>query len=131
MNTRRVITVAWFVICLLALVASAVAQAKPVPVPTTPKPLKYDNLGGVQYCEVWLFVPQPDKITFVDYYNTSDFNNATNKMDTCPADMWAKINPEEVKAQYQDVATCSRMGHAAGPWTGSTFQSDRWWTSMG
>jgi hypothetical protein len=109
-NTRKVVSIALFVICLLTLAASAFAQAKPVPVPPTPKPLKYTNLRGVQYCEVWLFVPQPDKDLFVYYYNTSDFNNQANKMDTCPASMWAKVNPEELKAKYQGVATVFKNG---------------------
>ena len=36
MNARRVITIALFVICVVALAVSAFAQAKPIPVPTTP-----------------------------------------------------------------------------------------------
>lgn len=64
----------------------------------------------MQYCEVWLFVPQPNQSVFVDYYNTSDFNNEANKMDTCPASMWAKVSPEELKAKYDGVATVFKNG---------------------
>jgi len=109
---RKLITCIIFALALIALNASAIAQAKPVPVPvpTTPKNLKYNSLRGVQYCEVWLFVPQANKSVFVDYYNTSDFNNQANKMDTCPASLWAKVDPEELKAEYQGVAVVFKNG---------------------
>jgi len=110
-NTRKLAIIAMFLLCISALAVTAVAQTKQaVPVPTAPKNLKYKDLRGVQYCEVWLFVPQPNKMVFVDYYNTSDFNNAANKKDTCPAGMWAKVNPEELKAKYQGVATVFKNG---------------------
>ena len=86
MTIKKLTTFVLFLVAACALAASAAAQAKqPVPVPSEPKNLKYKSLLGVQYCEVWLFVPQPDKSVFVDYYNTSDFNNQANKRDTCPA----------------------------------------------
>jgi hypothetical protein len=71
MNANKMITTAMFTLCLLALAASAIAQSKqPVPAPSTPKDLTYKPLRAVQYCEVWLFVPQSDKSVFVDKPDT-------------------------------------------------------------
>ena len=111
MNARKVVTTALVVICLLTLVVSAVAQAKPtIPTPSTPKDMTFQSLRAVRYCEVWFFVPQANKELFVTYYNTGNLNNAADKMDTCPAATWAKVNPEELKAQYAGVATVFKNG---------------------
>ena len=109
MNSRRISAVALFLAWTAAVTILAAAQ-QAIPVPTSPKPLKYKDLRGVQYCEVWLFVPQANKSLFVYYYNTSDFNNADSKMDTCPASMWDKVNPEEIKTKYQGVAQVFKNG---------------------
>jgi hypothetical protein len=60
----------------------------------------YKSLRAVQYCEVWLFRKTAQGGTDIVYYNTSDYNNSENKMDTCPAGMWAKVEPAELKAKY-------------------------------
>ena len=86
---------------LFAITGPVVAQTRqPVPVPAAPKDMTYKSLRAVQYCEVWLFHKTPQGGTDIVYYTTSDYNNAANKMDTCPADMWAKVNPAELKAKY-------------------------------
>src|SRR5271165_5599765 len=93
------------VVCLFAIAGSSVAQTRqPVPVPTAPKPLKYKDLRGVIYCEVWLFKGTPETGVAGVYYNTSDFNNKANKKDTCPADMWAKITVPDLEKQYDVLA---------------------------
>jgi hypothetical protein len=33
-------------------------------------------------------------------YNTTDLNNKANPKDTCPANLWAKVDPEALKKQY-------------------------------
>jgi hypothetical protein len=111
MKTRKPVTVAVSILCLTTLTISAIAQAKqPVPVPATPKEMKYTGLRAMQYCEVWLFVPQPNKMVFVDYYNTTGFNDKANKKDSCPTGMWAKVNPEQTKDKYEGVANVFKNG---------------------
>jgi hypothetical protein len=85
-------------------VAALAADRKPVPIPASPKPMKYKNLRGVIYCEVWLFKGTPETGIAGVYYNTSDLNNSADKKNTCPVDMWAKIAVPELMSQYDVVA---------------------------
>jgi hypothetical protein len=111
MNTKRLAAAAMLLISLTVVAQSAFAQTKPsIPTPSAPKDMTFKSLRGVQYCEVWFFVPQPNKELFVTYYNTGNLNNAVSKMDTCPAATWAKLNPEELKAQYAGVASVYKNG---------------------
>ncbi len=100
MNIKRLTIFALF----LAATCALAADRKAVPIPTDPKPLKYKDLRGVIYCEVWLFKGTPETGVAGVYYNTSDFNNQANKKDTCPADMWAKITVPDLEKQYDVIA---------------------------
>jgi hypothetical protein len=111
MTLKKVAAAAVLLICLTVVAQSAFAQAKqPVPIPTAPKEMKYTGLRAMQYCEVWLFVPQANKMVFVDYYNTTGFNDKADKKDSCPTAMWAKVNPEQTKDKYDGVATVFKNG---------------------
>jgi hypothetical protein len=92
-----------FAVCFaLANKRTALAQdRKPIPVPDAPNEMAFQSLRGVQYCEVLLFVPNAEKGVDINYYNTSALNNGANKKDTCPSNLWSKINTEELKGQYQ------------------------------
>ncbi len=89
---------------LLSCVTALAADRKPVPIPTTPKELKYNSLRGVIYCEVWLFKGTPETGVAGVYYNTSDFNNSADKKNTCPASMWDKITVPSLMSQYDVLA---------------------------
>ncbi len=56
-------------------------------------------------------------------------NDAGHPQDTCPADMWAKVDIEQLKKQY-DLLGCSRTAHGTGCTTGSSCPSERSTTSM-
>jgi len=97
-----------------ALVATVTAPAfagdrKAVPIPTEPKEMTFKSLRGVQYGEVWLFAGTPQTGLRVVYYNTSDLNNKENPKDTCPPDLWAKVNTKELMAKY-DVYLAYKNG---------------------
>jgi hypothetical protein len=94
--------------CILALPALA-APRKPIPVPKAPKNMTFTGLRGVQYCEVWLISGTPETGIIGDYYNTSNLNNKADKMDTCPCNLWAQVNAEALKAEY-DVTTVYKNG---------------------
>ena len=65
------------------------------------KVMRFDNLSNVRYCEVFLIGGNPlTKDLSAGVYNTTDLNNKVNPHDTCPADMWAKVDPEALKKQY-------------------------------
>ena len=93
---------------ILALPALA-APRKPVPVPSAPQDMTFTGLRGVQYCEVWLISGTPETGISGNYYNTSNLNNSANKMDTCPCNLWDKVNAEALKAEY-NVTTVYKNG---------------------
>jgi len=93
---------------ILALPALA-APRKPVPVPTAPQDMTFTGLRGVQYCEIWLLSGTPATGIVGNYYNTSNLNNKADKMNTCPSDLWAKVNAKALKAEY-DVTTVYKNG---------------------
>ena len=61
------------------------------------KVMHFDNLRrfSMRYCEVFLI--GGDAVTKdlkADFYNTTNLNNAASCSDYCPADLWAKVDPE-------------------------------------
>ena len=98
-----VVTLAMSVLCAGAI-ASVAADRKPIPVPSSPKDMKYTSLRGVIYCEVWLFKGTPETGVAGVYYNTSNLNNSANKTDTCPASMWDKVTVKSLESQYDILA---------------------------
>jgi hypothetical protein len=98
---RQVVHV-YVLLGLLALVSILAGCTKAVPdFAATAKMTKYDNLRAMEYCEVFLIGGNPiTKNLKAAVYNTSYLNNQTNPLVTCPADMWAKIDPETLKKQY-------------------------------
>ncbi len=65
------------------------------------KMTRFDNLRAMRYCEVFLIAG--DAITKdlkAVFYNTTNLNNSANPRDTCPADLWAKVDKEALKKQY-------------------------------
>ena len=98
--------------------------------------MTFKSLRGVQYCEVWFFVPQADKSLDVDYYNTSNLNNSANNKDTCPSNAWSRVNPEEPKRQYEAGVvfengprgwTMDIIHIPAGPVVKFEGLKSRWW----
>jgi len=105
MSAGKLATIALALLSVMPLAASALAQGKqPVPIPDSPKPMKYTGLRGVIYCEVWLFKGTPETGIAGVYYNTSALNNSANKSITCPAGMWEKITVPDLVSQYDVIA---------------------------
>ena len=82
------------------------------------KAMRFDNLRDMQYCEVFLI--GGDALTHdlkANFYNTTDLNNTQNPRDTCPAAIWAKVDEESLKKQY-DVLGVFKNGprHWAMDW---------------
>ncbi len=63
---------------------------------------RFDNLNNYRYCEVWLIGGDAmTKDLAGAFYNTTALNNKANPRDSCPDDMWAKVDPEALKKQYK------------------------------
>lgn len=65
------------------------------------KVMRFDNVRAVRYCEVFLI--GGDALTHnlqAAFYNTTELNNKADPRDTCPADMWAKVDADALKKQY-------------------------------
>ena len=62
---------------------------------------RFSGLRGIQYCEVFLITVDPANDSLAaDFFNTTGLNNS-NPKDTCPAAMWAKVNPEQLKEKHK------------------------------
>jgi hypothetical protein len=95
--------------CVDALLTAAAASretaaTRPLPIPAKPEDRTYVGLRGVIYCEVWLFRNLPDSSIAGVYWNTSDLNNAADKMNTCPAAAWDKVTVPWLEANFDTLA---------------------------
>jgi hypothetical protein len=101
-----------------ALPAGA-ADKQPVPDSSaTATEQTFESVRGVQYCEIWLIAGTPKTGLGANYYNTTALNN-TDPMDTCPPDMWAKVDAKALEAEY-NVASVFKNGPRG--WTMDSFQ---------
>jgi hypothetical protein len=98
-------------VTLCALLLAGTATAALAQMPNFPDYLKtaketnLDNLRGMRYCEIFFMGVDPSvkDVLIGQVFNTSELNNKSNPLDTCPEAIWAKINPESLKQQYGGV----------------------------
>jgi hypothetical protein len=65
------------------------------------KVMRFDGLNNLRYCEVFLIGGNPiTKDLQGAVYNTTALNDAGHPRDTCPADMWDKVDAESLKKQF-------------------------------
>jgi hypothetical protein len=94
---------AWRSLGLLLVTASMIAGcSKSLPDDgKDAKKMRFNNLSNYRYCEVFLIGGNPiTKDLSAVFYNTTDLNNAANPRDSCPEDMWAKVDADALKKQY-------------------------------
>jgi hypothetical protein len=102
--TKPIKTLAITLIASAALIQPAVADDRKAPPDGTDATLtKYENLRAAQYCELFFITGSPDTGLTANFVNSSDLNNAANPKDFCPAEIWDKITPDALKAEYQVV----------------------------
>ena len=64
--------------------------------------MRFDGVRAVRYCEVFLIGGDAlTKDLKADFYNTTGRNSAADPRDTCPADLWAKVDPEALKKELK------------------------------
>ena len=87
--------------CFDALLTAIAAEKEPPPgYAATATVRRFNNLRGMRYCEVFLIGADPatDSL-YAEFFNTTDLNNS-NPLDTCPPPIWAKVDPETLKKQF-------------------------------
>ena len=64
------------------------------------KMMRFDNLNNYRYCEVFLIGGNPiTKDLSAVFYNTTDLNNGATTRDSCPDEMWSKVDRESLKKE--------------------------------
>ena len=121
--------------CIVTALAIA-ADRKPVPVPSAPTEMTFDSLRGVQYAEIWMIVGTPEAGLVGHYFNTSNLNKSANKMNTCPASIWDKVNAKALRAEYNTYVvfkngprgwTMDSVKIPVGPVVTFEGLQTRWW----
>jgi hypothetical protein len=65
------------------------------------KVMRFNNLNNYRYCEVFLIGGNPiTKDLFAGVYNTTDLNNPGASRNSCTDEMWAKVDADALKKQY-------------------------------
>lgn len=133
-------------ILVLVLAITAASQfpaaadaAERVPVPAFATDMTFTSLRGVIYCEVQPIGATSEAGLAVYVFNTSNLNNSTDKMTTCPADMWAKVDADALKSKYGVVAvfkngprgwTMDTVTTPVGPVVDFGGLKTRWWATV-
>jgi hypothetical protein len=74
------------------------------------KVTRFSNLNNYRYCEVFLIGGNAlTKDLSAGVYNTTDLNNKANPRDSCSTGMWAKVDVDALKKQY-DVLGAFKNG---------------------
>jgi len=81
-------------------------QTEPPPDYTSSaKVTQLDGLRGMRYCEIFLIGGNPiTENLYGEVFNTSDLNNKADRLDTCPAAMWSKVDAEALKKKFDVLA---------------------------
>jgi hypothetical protein len=80
--------------------ASAQSRKLALDESATAKLLRFEGFRAMRYCEVFLIGADPATGGLRgNVFNTSELNGS-NPLDSCPTDLWAKVNPESLKAEY-------------------------------
>lgn len=90
--------------CFRALMTVETAGLTPSPdYAAGAKKMRFDNLRGVQYCELnFIYANIEDATLYTEMWNSSGLNNAADAMNTCPDDGWANVD-EAALAERHDV----------------------------
>ena len=97
--------------CFRTLMTVATANMTPPPdYAASAKMMRFENLRGVQYCEFNLFYADIENATlYAEMWNSTGLNNSADKMNTCPTDVWAKVDADKL-AQENNVLAAWKNG---------------------
>lgn len=88
--------------CFEALMTMVTAgMPKPKDYAATAKRMTFENLRGVQYCELnFMYADLKNGTLFTEMWNSSGLNTQEGVMNTCPADVWAKVDTVALAKEY-------------------------------
>lgn len=67
--------------------------------------MRFDNLNNYRYCEVFMIGGNPiTKDLKANFYNTTDRNGGAQTHDSCSDQIWATVDPEAIKEEYDVLA---------------------------
>jgi len=86
--------------CGLALALTGCSRTVPNETATA-RMTTLDNIRGMQYCEVFLIGGNPITQHLEGaVFNTSELNNAANRLVTCPPAIWSRLDTDRLKSQF-------------------------------
>jgi len=76
--------------CFGALMKVVTAGMTPPPdYAATAQKMRFDDLRGVQYCELnFIYADLQNEILYTEMWNSTGLNDQAGKMNTCPTDVW-------------------------------------------
>jgi hypothetical protein len=97
--------------CAEALDRSIARTSQPPPnLASTAKETVIDDLRGMRYCEIFLAGGDPVAgDLYAEVFNTSELNSKADRMDTCPAPIWGKVDVAALEKEY-DVVRVFKIG---------------------
>lgn len=98
-TTPVVLKLAGTVIIFAALLSGC---TKPVPDDgKNAQVMRFENINNYRYCEVFVIGGNPiTKDLSASFYNTTDLNNGATTRDSCSDELWAKVDKEVVKENF-------------------------------
>lgn len=92
--------------CLIAFAVATVALlcgcAKVPHDGDNAKTIRFDDLRDVRYAEVFLIGGNAiTKNLDAVFYNSTELNNSADPRNTCPQELWDKVDPEALKKEYK------------------------------
>jgi hypothetical protein len=102
---KKKIWIAVGVIAVILIIVAVVIYNKAVKsVPqdgVNAKVMRFDDLRDMRYAEVFLIGGNGiTKDLQAAFYNSTGRNNSADPRNTCPAALWAKVDPEKLKEEY-------------------------------
>jgi len=102
--TKYVKPLAASLVVSAALIQPAAADTRKAPPDGSDATVtKYENLRAARYCELFFITGSPDTGLTANFVNSSDLNNADDPKDFCPSEIWNKITPDGLKAEFDVV----------------------------
>ena len=88
--------------CFDTIIGAIAANKEPPPdYAATATIMRFDNLRGVRYCELnFIYADLATESLYTEMFNSSGLNNQADPKDTCPADLWAKVDAEALAKEF-------------------------------
>lgn len=106
-TNKQTITTILKMIAVFVVGASLLAGcSKPVPDDgKDAQVMRFENLYNYRYCEVFVIGGNPiTKNLSAAFYNTTDRNGGATTRDSCSDEVWATVDPEAVKDEFNALA---------------------------